>query len=206
MKKPHDTSARLPAEQHAPDLVRDNQRLVDCVVACLLKKYNLLNDPDVKTIRADATQSGFIGLCRAAEKFDPSRGKFFSYAWPWIAKYVREEMNDILDRRRTTVSLDAPFDADEEDGGCLRDILPDHGAAMAYEAMEHREERECIARALANLPPREKLIVERHFGLRDDDERPFHQIGRELNVSAQRVQFLLKKTLATLRRELWHAA
>ena len=196
------TTAVADVEKTVRGLVNDNIPLVKAVVTYYLKKYNLLFDCDKEDFKKDLIHLGIIGLHRAAAKYDPSRGPFSSYAWPWIAKFVRQELADTYAHRRSTISLNAPLRQDEEDGASLLDTLSDDRAVPIPDALARREVHERLRAAVANLPARERLIIERHFGLRDDDPRPFREIGEELEVSPQRVQFLLKKTLQTLRHEL----
>lgn len=207
MKIPRTLSSSVPCNTTASvsdatvlTLVQNHLSLVEAIVATLLQKYCLYSDPDRENIQADAFQSGVFGLYRAAEKFDPSLGKFSSYAWLWIEKYVRKELNDVCASRYRTTSLDAPI-GDEEDGGCLIDTLPDADAPTPYDRMERRELHERLSRALSKLSERDRFIVESHYGFRDDKSRPFREIGEELNVTAQCVQSRLKKTLAHLHHE-----
>ena len=184
------------------DLVRDHLSLVEAISVKYLKQYNLLIDSNVEQFKRDVVHAGIIGLHRATEKYNPARGKFSSYVWPWIAKYVRQELADIFEHRVKTTSLDVPARRDDEDGESLLDTLPDDGATPVGDIVERRELRERLWEELAKLPARERLIVERHFGLLDDAPRPFRDIGQELDVTPQRVHFLLQKTLLALRHEL----
>ena len=196
------TTANADAGKTRRDLVQDHLSLVEAISVKYLKKYNLLIDSNVEQFKSDVIHAGIIGLHRATEKYNPSRGKFSSYAWPWIAKYVRQALADIFEHRRKTSSLDVPARRDEEDGESLLDTLPDAGATPVPEIVARHERHERLWEVLAKLPARERLIIERRFGLLDDDPRPFREIGQELDVAPQRVHFLLQKTLQTLRHEL----
>ena len=180
--------------------------LVEAIVMNNLKKYNLVIDSHSGDFKDDLVHLGFIGLHCAVRKYDPSRGKFSSYAWPWIEKYVRKELSDMVRRRMKTASLNAPVRQDEEDGESLLDTLPDTGATPVADIVGRRELRERLRAALRKLPARERFVVDCHFGLRDNTPRPFREIGEELGVTPQRVHVILQKSLKTLHRELRHVA
>jgi len=81
-------------------LVASNLRLV----AMVCDRYRL----PVTIPMEDALQSGTIGLCRAAEKFDPARGyKFSTYAFLWVRQAVTGE----VDAMASTIRLPAPVGA-----------------------------------------------------------------------------------------------
>jgi RNA polymerase sigma factor (sigma-70 family) len=81
-------------------LVASNLRLVALVV----DRYRL----PAAIAMDDALQAGVIGLCRAAEKFDPARGyKFSTYAYFWIRQAITTE----IDAMSCTIRLPAPVGA-----------------------------------------------------------------------------------------------
>jgi len=84
-------------------IVQSNLRLVALVV----DRYRL----PAAIAMDDALQAGVIGLCRAAEKFDPARGyKFSTYAYLWIRQAITAE----IDAMASTIRLPAPV------GACMR--------------------------------------------------------------------------------------
>ena len=181
------------------DFLKDNLGLVNNSANRFIAKFSLSNDPSREDIFKEAVQEGFRGLHRALSKFDPSRGKFSTYAMPWIDKYVRETVADIC-KRRNIASLDAPI-GDGEDAPTLGAIYPDERSGTAFNAVADQDEWDYVHGLLRKLPPREQRIIELHFGLDGDRRRTLREIASELGVSTQRVKFILDRTLVRLRKE-----
>ena len=99
-------------------------------------------------------------------------------------------------------SLDAPRTAD---GPPLRNLLADAGSPDPCETAARAEERNRIREAVSNLPARLRHVVERRYGFDDSGEASLTEIGRELQVSAERVRQLQSKAMVMLARHLRHA-
>lgn len=99
-------------------------------------------------------------------------------------------------------SLDSPRTAD---GPPLRNLLADAGSPDPCEAAARAEERNRIREAVSNLPARLRHVVERRYGFDDSGEASLTEIGRELQVSAERVRQLQSKAMVMLARHLRHA-
>lgn len=98
-------------------------------------------------------------------------------------------------------SLDAPRTVD---GPPLRNLLADAGSPDPSEAAARAEERNRITEAVSHLPARLRHVVERRYGLGGSSEASLTEIGRELQVSAERVRQLQAKATVMLSRELRH--
>jgi RNA polymerase primary sigma factor len=97
---------------------------------------------------------------------------------------------------RSPVSIDQ---SGEDDESALADTLPDYAtAAVEHVVLEHVR-AEVVRAAVDTLSARERWVVDRRFGLKDDDEASLAQIGRELHVSRERARQLLGEALEKLR-------
>lgn len=98
-------------------------------------------------------------------------------------------------------SLDAPRTVN---GPPLRNLLADEGSPDPSEAAARTEERKRIKEAVSHLPARLRHVVERRYGLGGADKASLTEVGRELQVSAERVRQLQGKAMVLLARELRH--
>ena len=98
-------------------------------------------------------------------------------------------------------SLDAPR---SEGGPPLRNLLADAGSPNPCDTAARAEERNRIREAVSHLPARLRHVIERRYGLGGAGEASLTEIGRELQVSAERVRQLQGKAMVMLSRELRH--
>ncbi len=99
-------------------------------------------------------------------------------------------------------SLDPPRTVD---GPPLRNLLADAGSTDPCDAAARAEERSRMRVAVSHLPPRLRHVVERRYGFGSSGEASLTEIGRELQISAERVRQLQGKAMVMLSRELRHA-
>ncbi|MYA43092.1 MAG: sigma-70 family RNA polymerase sigma factor [Gemmatimonadetes bacterium] len=98
-------------------------------------------------------------------------------------------------------SLDAPRTVD---GPPLGNLLADAGSPDPSDTAARAEERDRLRDAVSHLPARLRHVVERRYGLGGAGEASLTEIGRELQVSAERVRQLQGKAMVMLSRELRH--
>jgi len=176
-------------------LVEHNLRLV----AHIVKKYQ-----NTALSADDLISIGTIGLIKAVQTFDPGKKiKLATYA----SKCIENEILMYLRRNsktRAEISIDEPLTTDW-DGNELRlsDVL--WAESNVNKRLDEEVERALLARALSRLNPREQLIMELRFGLRDGEEKTQKEVADLLGISQSYISRLEKRILKKLRREMSRA-
>jgi RNA polymerase primary sigma factor len=110
-----------------------------------------------------------------------------------------KRVDEAFSLARTTLSLNQPFGSDGEPTE-LGDLLPDPRAENLEDQLERHRRRRVVHRALRGLPDRERLVLERHYGL-SGAPQTLQEIGSDLGLTRERVRQLEAHALATLSRD-----
>jgi len=132
----------------------------------------------------DLINEGNVGLIRAAEKFDEKRGfRFITYAVWWIRERILHALAE--EQRHSSRQLSGE--------------LPSPDALIAPSGLSGETISAETNRALGFLEKRERLIIERTFGINGQPEKTLEEIGNSLDLSRERVRQIREKVIRKLR-------
>jgi len=101
---------------------------------------------------------------------------------------------------REPISLDMPIGEDEDSR--LGDLVEDHASLAPTEATSQQLLKEQIDKVLGELTEREKRVLQLRFGLKDGHARTLEEVGREFNVTRERIRQIEGKALRKLRHPI----
>jgi RNA polymerase primary sigma factor len=111
--------------------------------------------------------------------------------------YTPERIREIIKVSQEPVSLETPVG--EEDDTHLGDFLPDESALAPADAASHQLLKEQVMDVLNSLTQRERKVLELRFGLEDGRSRTLEEVGREFQVTRERIRQIEAKALRKLR-------
>ena len=108
-----------------------------------------------------------------------------------------EKVREIIKVSQEPVSLETPIG--EEEDSHLGDFIEDQGALAPAEAASHQLLKEQVEAVLDSLTGRERRVLQLRFGLEDGRARTLEEVGREFNVTRERIRQIEAKALRKLR-------
>jgi RNA polymerase primary sigma factor len=181
----------------------------------------------------DLISEGNIGLMKAAERFDPYCGlRFISYAVWWIRQTIKSSLNEnsrtiripanLIQERRKNMKINEslqglnddtlnnlPYcinldNTINDDGDTLLDIIPNKNISSPDEIHDSPDEiRKKINQMLSILDNREKIIIEKTYGLAGVESN-LDELGDEFNCTKERIRQIKDKSIKKLRNESYN--
>ena len=108
-----------------------------------------------------------------------------------------EKVREIMKIAQDPVSLETPIG--EEEDSHLGDFIPDDDAPQPSEIASATILREVIERELHTLTPREEHVIKLRFGLYDGRSRTLEEVGKEFDITRERIRQIEAKALRKLR-------
>ena len=156
----------------------------------------------------DLINEGNVGLIKAAECFDETKGfKFISYAVWWIRQSILQAIAENarlirlpLNKVTKPVSMDAPLTTDEESIS-LYDvyIAPDPSIQAPESSLNQDSLKTDIERSFAALSVREATILSMYYGLNGYSSMSLEEIGTKLGLTSERVRQVKTKAIRKLK-------
>ncbi len=108
-----------------------------------------------------------------------------------------ERVAEIIRIAQEPVSLETPIG--EEDDSHLGDFLPDENISTPEEAATYTMLKEEVRKVLETLPEREQKVLKLRFGLEDGRPRTLEEVGKEFNVTRERIRQIEAKAIRRLK-------
>ena len=242
-----ETELALKIQAGGPDGEKAKQRLSEAnlrLVVSIAKRYVGRGMQFL-----DLIQEGNLGLIKAVEKFDHTKGfKFSTYATWWIRQSITraiadqgrtiripvhlvesinrvkktagdllhkngreptveeiaaaldmepDKVRELLQLSQEPISLETPVG--EEEDAHLEDFIQDEDAGVPVDEAGRQLLRRELLHVLKSLTPREERVITLRFGLEDGRARTLEELGKEFNVTRERVRQIEAKALRKLR-------
>ena len=148
----------------------------------------------------DLISEGSIGLMKAADKFDPSRGKpFVTFAAPFIRRSIENAISRLAGEV-PIMSTDESLPIGSNNNFTLLNVLEDKGAPKTDATLEQNTLSDDMAAAISTLNEREQAVIRRYFGI-EHQRMTMAEIGEELGLKRERVRQIRDKAVRKLRKQ-----
>ena len=148
----------------------------------------------------DLISEGSIGLMKAADKFDPSRGKpFVTFAAPFIRKSIEDAISRVTGEV-PVMSTDESLPIGSNNNFTLLNVLEDTGAPKTDAILEQNSLSDEMATAISTLNEREQAVIRRYFGI-ESQRMTMAEIGEELGLKRERVRQIRDKAVRKLKKQ-----
>ena len=145
----------------------------------------------------DLISEGTIGMMKAAQKYDPQRGKpFVTFAAPYIRQAIEQAISR-LDTPTDVRSTDESLPRGSRNNYTLLNVLEDKASPRADAASEQMLSDDML-RGLGRLDERQQAVVYRYFGI-DRERQTMAEIGQELGLKRERVRQIRNQALRKLK-------
>jgi RNA polymerase sigma factor (sigma-70 family) len=150
----------------------------------------------------DLISEGTIGLIEAVNRFDYTRGfRLLTYAKFWIRRYLNLAVQNHISKNYNLLSLDAPFNSDGDESTYLSNLADTENLSVEEEC-ENNLQTEKLWSAINGLKPAEREVVILHYGLKNQEEHSFSEIGELKGKTRSRMQQIEQKAFSHLRENL----
>jgi len=173
----------------------DNRLVTDNLgyVITLARQYHsdiLSND--------DLISEGTIGLMKAAQKYDPERGKpFVTFAAPYIRQAIEHAISK-LDTDTDVRSTDESLPRGSRNNYTLLNVLEDKGSPRADASVEQTLSDKMLE-GLSRLDERQQAVIKRYYGV-NCERQTMAEIAQEMGLKRERVRQIRNTALRKIKR------
>ena len=150
----------------------------------------------------DLISEGTIGLIEAVNRFDYTKGfRLLTYAKFWIRRYLNLAVQNYISKNPHLLSLDATYNSDGDESTFLSNLADTENLSVEEEC-ENNLQTEKLWSAINGLRPEEREVVILHYGLKNQEEHSFSEIGALKGKTRSRMQQIEQKAFSHLREDL----
>ena len=154
-------------------------------------------EPNVEEIARRMSRDEIIRELRDKLQREPTEGEVDVRVAEGPQTVSPEKVREIMKVSQEPVSLETPIG--EEEDSHLGDFIPDLASVAPADAASHQLLKEQVEGVLDSLTPRERRVLQLRFGLEDGRSRTLEEVGRDFNVTRERIRQIEAKALRKLR-------
>jgi RNA polymerase primary sigma factor len=154
-------------------------------------------EPSVEEIARRMSRDEIVRELRDKLQREPTDGEVDERESQGPQTVSPEKVREIMKVSQEPVSLETPIG--EEEDSHLGDFIPDLASVAPADAASHQLLKEQVEGVLDSLTPRERRVLQLRFGLEDGRSRTLEEVGRDFNVTRERIRQIEAKALRKLR-------